>query len=569
MVIGIGAVDGMAMAKIYLIDDDACEIVRKNIGDPDEEYQRLLCAKEISSRQLERIMKTVTDNFGRENGEIFDYQLLMMEDKDFLGKIKEIIANEKVNCEYALDVVAREYIEVFANIDNDYLRERTSDIADLAKRLNFALRGKEMKTLADISEDSIVAAVDLTPSQTAGIDKDRVKGIILERGGISSHSVIIARSMGIPCIVGIPGLTRGIVHGETAIVNGKTGEVVGTPSPGDIERFKEYERNAIREKQLLNKYIKCESKTPDGFEIKVYANITSENEAVALIENGGEGVGLFRTEFLYMSSNTPPSEDLQYKVYSNIARILDGRPLIIRTLDAGGDKNIPYLNIPKEDNPFLGYRAIRYCLDHPEIFKPQIAAILRAGLCGNVKFMIPMIASIAELRRAKSIIGEVTGELSAKGIQHAKNLRLGIMIETPAAAFMAERFAGEVDFFSIGTNDLTQYLFAADRMNEKVANLNSYFHPALLKTVRYIANSANKNGIEVDICGQAGEIPALVPLWIAMGISNLSVSIPSIPKVRKLICETGKAEAAGIMEAALSLDTAEEVESHLKSQLGL
>jgi phosphoenolpyruvate-protein phosphotransferase (PTS system enzyme I) len=566
---GIGAVGGMAMARIYLMDEDTPEIIKTYVKDTEEEYQRLLKAKKVSALQLESIMKAAAENLGQENSEIFDYQLLMLEDKDFFGEIREHIVNEHVNCEYALNIVAGQYIDLFANIDNDYLRERTTDVADLAKRLNFALSGKEMKTLSGISEDSIIAAVDLTPSQTAGINKDRVKGIILERGGKSSHSVIIARSMGIPCIVGVTEIMKNAVHGDITMINGDTGEVIVSPTSDQIIEFQVYENNTLKEKQLLNKYIQCKSKTQDGFEVKVLANITSENETDSLIENGGEGVGLFRTEFMYMSNSMPPSEDLQYKTYSNIAKALNGRTLIIRTLDAGGDKNIPYLKIPKEENPFLGYRAIRYCLDNPEIFKTQISAILRAGVYSNIEFMIPMIASIVELRQTKAIIEEVKQELIKKGIQFGNNVRLGMMMETPAAAFMADRFAKEVDFFSIGTNDLTQYLFAADRMNQNVAYLNSYFHPALLHTVKHICDSAKKQGINVDICGQAGEIPILIPLWVAMGVDNLSVSIPSIPKVRKIICDTNKSNAIKILERTLALDTEEEVKSYLNGQFCL
>lgn len=563
LVTGIGAVGGMAMARTYLLDEDAAVVVKKNIVNPEDEYLRFLSAIEIAASQLEKIMKAATEDFGQENGEIFDYQLLMLEDKDFLGKIKDIISNELVNCEYALDVVARQYIELFANMDNDYLKERTSDIADLAKRLNYALVGKVPRMLSEIREDYILAAVDITPSQTAGINKDKVKGIILERGGMSSHSVIIARSMGIPCIVGVAELMKSLVHGEIVLINGTSGEVFSSPTVEQAAEFKAYRIKTDTEKKELERFKHCESKTRDGFEIKIYANITTEKDSLAMIENGGEGVGLFRTEFLYMLGSTPPSEDLQYKVYSNIAKNLGSRPFVIRTLDAGGDKNIPYLGIPPEDNPNLGYRAIRYCLENPVIFKTQIAAILRAGTYGNIHLMLPMLASVVELHRAKRMIDESREELASKGIPHSENIRIGIMMETPAAAVMADRLAREVDFFSIGTNDLTQYLFAADRMNPKVAYLNSYFHPALLRTVYHICKCAAANGIETDICGQAGEITKLVPLWAAMGVNNLSVSIPSIPRVRKLVCETVKTEAVKIMERTLSMDTAEEVEAFL------
>ena len=566
---GIGAVDGMAMARTYLLDEDVAVIIKKSIVNPEDEYLRFLSAKEIAASQLDKIMEAAVEDFGRENGEIFDYQLLMLEDKDFLGKIRDTIANELVSCEYALDAVVRQYTELFTNMDNDYLKERTSDIADLAKRLNYALAGREPRMFSDIREDFILAAVDLTPSQTVGINKDRVRGIILERGGMSSHSVIIARSMGIPCIVGVAGLMKSLVHGEIVLINGNSGEVFTSPLEGQVAEFNAYRIKTDNERKDLERFKYCESKTLDGFKIKIYANIATEKDSFAMIENGGEGVGLFRTEFLYMSGNTPPSEDLQYKVYSNIARNLGDRPFIIRTLDAGGDKNIPYLGIPAEDNPNLGFRAIRFCLENPEIFKTQISAILRAGTYGNVHLMLPMLASVVELRRAKRLIDETKDELVRKEIPHSENIRLGIMVETPAAAIMADRLAREVDFFSIGTNDLTQYLFAADRMNPRVAYLNSYFHPALLRTVNHICKCAAVNGIEADICGQAGEIPQLIPIWAAMGINALSVSIPSIPRVRKLVCETVKADAVKIMEKTLSMDTAEEVEAYLKSQFGL
>jgi len=566
--VGIGAVGGMAMAKIYIINENIPKLEKLNIEDSEKEFSRFLAAKDAAADQLRSLMDAAIGTLGKENAEIFDYQLLMLEDDDFLNRTKAIIEEEKVNAEYALNIVSCEYIEIFKNIDNDYLKERTSDIEDMTKRITFALHDKELITLSTIKEDAIVAAGDLTPSQTAGINKARVKGIVLEKGGKSSHSVIIARSMGIPCIVGISNLLANITHGELAIMNGDTGDLFLSPEEAQISSFREYENFLQKENAELDKYTNYDSKTTDGFEIKVFANITSENEVPSLLQNGGDGVGLFRTEFMYMAGCTPPTEDIQFGIYSNIASRLAGRPLIIRTLDAGGDKDIPYLNIPKEENPFLGYRAIRYCLENKELFKKQISAVLRAGLHGYVELMIPMISTIEEVRKTKYIIEEVKNELQQREIKYAENIRLGMMVETPAAAFMADKFAKEVDFFSIGTNDLTQYLFAADRMNEKVAYLNSYYNPALLKTVRYICQCANAAGIDVDICGQAGEIPELVPVWVGMGITNLSVSVPSILKVRRIICKTNKLKAAELVDIIMSLDTAKEVENYLKNKRG-
>ncbi|QOX63774.1 phosphoenolpyruvate--protein phosphotransferase [Anoxybacterium hadale] len=564
--VGIGVVPGMAKAKTYLLDEDTVLIEKRIVDDPETEYQRFLAAKEVCGAQLEEIMGAMPEHMAADNREIFDYQLLLLEDTGFLGLIQTAVQKEQVNCEYAVHIAAQKYIALFENMDNDYLKQRTIDMVDISRRLNAILTGKEQKTLTGILEDSIVAAADLTPSQTAGINRDRVKGILLEKGGSSSHSVIIARAMDIPCIVGIEGLLDQAIHGEMVIMNGSTGEVITNPTQAQTAEYEAYTAKEKIEKQQLDRYKKCATQTLDGTKMQVYANITSENDVTALLENGGEGVGLFRTEFLYMAGESLPTEELQYKVYSNIAKRLEGRPLIIRTLDAGGDKNIGSLGIEKEENPFLGYRAIRYCLDHPELFKTQISAILRAGAGGNTSFMVPMIATIDEVLRTRALAEEVKAELEKKGIPHAGAIHIGMMVETPAAAFDADRFAREVDFFSIGTNDLTQYLFAADRMNQRVTGLNSYFQPTLLRAIKHICECGKRNGIEVDICGQAGEIPALIPLWVAMGVDNLSVSIPAIPKVRKIICETRSSDAAEIMKKALLFDSAQELEEFLKQQ---
>lgn len=565
---GIGAVNGMSIAKIHVVNENTQKIEKLYIEDCKKEWMRFLNAKTAATTQLNGIMSAASEELGEENADIFDYQLLMLEDEDFLNRINFYIEQEKVNAEYALALVSDEYVELFKNIDNDYIKERTSDIEDLTKRIIFALGGKELITLSAISEDAIVAAEDLTPSQTAGINKNLVKGIILEKGGKSSHSVIIARSMGIPCIVGIPKLMETVVNGEVAIINGDTGEVFLSPDSLQINIFNEYEEFMRNEKAELSKYINCKSKTLDDIEIKIFANITAEEEVSSLIQNGGEGVGLLRTEFLFLKGSTPPTEQEQFEFYSKIAKLLYGRPLIIRTLDAGGDKNIPYLQIPKEENPFLGYRAIRYCLENRELYKSQLSAILSAASSGNIELLIPMISTIDEIRSVKELVEEVKKELEKREEKYLGRIKLGMMVETPAAAIMADKFAKEVDFFSIGTNDLTQYLFAADRMNEKVAHLNSYFAPALLRTVKHICRCANEAGIEVDICGQAGEIEELVPVWVGMGITNLSVSVPSILKVRRQICNIRKSEANELVDKLLTFDTAEETENYLKTKRG-
>lgn len=561
--LGVGAADGVAIGRVYLFHDESPVFSRLNIDDTDKELSRLDTSLAAAHEQIAEIMRKAEADGGSDNADIFDYQLLILEDVDFTGKVKNKIAEEKINCEYAVQAVCDEYIALFSKMDNGYLKERVGDMTDIKKRLLCALTGAEYQSLSELPKDTILAAYDLTPSQTAELDSKLVKGILLEKDGKLSHTVILARSMGVPCIVGLGGLLNNLAQGSAVVMDGKSGEVIENPDNSQIELYTKVRLEIEKKNKELEQYRHCRGVTLDGREVGIYANITSVGEVGRLLANGGEGVGLLRTELIYMASKTPPSEETQYRIYSQMASSLKGRPLIIRTLDAGGDKNIDYLGIEKEENPFLGVRAIRYCLANPEIFKTQISAILRAAVHGNIYLMFPMIATIEELRSAKTIVGEVRAELETNKAEYGA-IRIGMMMEMPSAAFLAQSFAKEVDFFSIGTNDLTQYLFAADRGNVKVAYLNSYFHPALLNTVYKIIQAANENDIEVEICGQAGEIPELVPLWAAMGITNLSVTIPSIPLVRKIICRTDIRQAQERLRQILLMDTAGEVGEFLR-----
>lgn len=561
--LGVGAADGVAIGRVYLFHDESPVFSRLNIDDTDKELSRLDTSLAAAHEQIAEIMRKAEAAGGSDNADIFDYQLLILEDVDFTDKVKNKIAGEKINCEYAVQAVCDEYIALFSKMDNGYLKERVGDMTDIKKRLLCALTGAEYQSLSELPKDTILAAYDLTPSQTAELDSKLVKGILLEKDGKLSHTVILARSMGVPCIVGLGGLLNNLAQGSAVVMDGKSGEVIENPDNSQIELYTKVRLEIEKKNKELEQYRHCRGVTLDGREVGIYANITSVGEVGRLLANGGEGVGLLRTELIYMASKTPPSEETQYRIYSQMASSLKGRPLIIRTLDAGGDKNIDYLGIEKEANPFLGVRAIRYCLATPEIFKTQISAILRAAVHGNIYLMFPMIATIEELRSAKTIVGEVRAELEMNKTEYGA-IRIGMMMEMPSAAFLAQSFAKEVDFFSIGTNDLTQYLFAADRGNVKVAYLNSYFHPALLNTVYKIIQAANENDIEVEICGQAGEIPELVPLWAAMGITNLSVTIPSIPLVRKIICRTDIRQAQERLRQILLMDTAGEVGEFLR-----
>lgn len=560
---GTIAVSGMAVADAYPVCEKKWDIQAREIEDVEGELKRLEKAKKECMNSLSGLIFQLQNETDEESAEILDFQLLLLEDDNYIGRIAETIRSQKVNCEYAVANRSESYRAELAALDNLYLNERTADITDLENRM--------LCMLADGARESagegawIVIAEDLTPSQIVELGREKLKGIVLEKGGMSSHCVILARSMDIPCLIGVHGALGTVKGGEKILLDCIHGEAVVSPDEKALKEYQGYKSRRDEEKADLEQFRYAKTQTKDGKWMKVYANISTETEIAELKNQGGEGVGLMRTEMLYMEKTASPDEETQYHVYSRIAEQLEERPLIIRTLDVGGDKHISYLNMPVEDNPFLGYRAIRYCLDHPEIFKPQLKAVLRAGACGRVQLMLPMISSVSEIERAKERINEVKQELCKAGIKYG-DVEVGMMVETPAAAIMADCFAKEVDFFSIGTNDLTQYLFAADRNNEKVASLNSYFHPALLRMMHYICQKAHENGIEVDICGQAGEVEELIPLWVGMGVNNLSVSIPSIPRVRRTIGRCVSDKCGKLVKRVLEFSSDKEVIKFMREE---
>ena len=549
---GTVAVGGMALSQACLFLEGQADVSPHHVENTDAELQRLQTASALCAGELSALIESLRQNAVADQAEILDFQLLLLEDENYMGRIAGIVQGEQVNCEYAVARHSRLYREELSALDNPYLNERAADISDIEQRLLRALSRRGKTALP--SHPVIAVAQDLTPSQVVELGHGKLEGIILEKGGLSSHCVILARSMGIPCIIGAAGILAQVEQGQPVLLDAEAGEIVPSPDEEAVRRYRQYQEAKQRERQSLEQFRCGKTATADGRTMKVYANITSHLEVPGILEQGGEGVGLLRTEMLYMEQDAPPDEETQFAFYSAIVKGLAGRPLIIRTLDVGGDKSIPYLGIPPEENPFLGYRAIRYCLDHPEIFKPQLAAILRAAALGPVRLMLPMVAAAGEVVRAKETVAAVRRELEDRGTA-AGPVPVGIMVETPAAAVMADQLAGLVDFFSIGTNDLTQYLFAADRNNPRVASLNSYFQPALLRMVERICRCAHEKGIEVGICGQAGEVEQLIPLWVGMGVDELSVSIPSIPRVRRRIsrCDTAACrELAGRALACIS-----------------
>lgn len=551
---------GMAYAAAALFGDKELKIERRLEEDTQLETERFEAACVRCMKTLEEIMAGVDE----ESQGILDFQLLMLEDTDYLGRVRQIIQEERCNAEYAVQRATRGYADSLSGLtDNDYLRERATDVMDLAGRLVGELMGVEGQG-PEPDTDYIAVAWDLTPSQVAAMDRKKLRGIVLEKGGMTSHAVIIARSLGIPCLIEVMGALEGVGQGQMVLLDAGNEAFISEPREEELARYRAYQEVQHRDGEELEVYRLAPTQTRDGKKMQVFANITSARDALPVVEQGGEGVGLFRTELLYMEEESaPPDEEKQFQAYRQAAEGLRGRPLIIRTLDVGGDKKIAYLGIDREENPFLGYRAIRYCLDHRALFKAQLLAILRASAFGEVRIMLPMITELRELRETRALVEEIKTELAAAGTPFDRDIALGIMVETPAAAFDAQRFAREADFFSIGTNDLAQYLFAADRGNERVSRLNCYFQPTLLRAVDHIAACAHAAGIEVGICGQAGEAPQLIPLWIAMGIDELSVSIPGVMRVRRAICMSDEQACKRLLGEVLSLDTAEETEKRL------
>ena len=565
---GMAAAAGMALAPAHIVKESRVIVENRSAASAQAELDRLDLAVSECQRHMERLMANLEGSVDPQTIEILDFQLLLLEDTDFMGKIKQNITDDLVVAEYAVLEASKEYIAYLENLtDNDYLRERTADVADLSQRLAAVLAGADL-TVAEPEGNYIAIGTDIAPSLVAELDKKKLKGIILEKGGLTSHCVILAKSLGIPCLIEVAGIQEAARPGDMLLLDAVEGRALLAPDGVCILDYERYMARDAAEKASLEAYVHCASKTPDGVEIKVFANITTKSEAEEVVARGGEGIGLFRSELLYMSqTHGPPSEEKQFAEYSQAAKTLDGRPIVIRTLDVGGDKQIEYMGIGQEANPFLGYRAIRVCLDRPDIFKPQISAILRASAFGNVWMMFPMITNIDELHAAKQTVEQVKQELTAREIPYDPGIRVGMMVETPAAAFDAERLAGEVDFFSIGTNDLAQYLFAADRSNARLAGLNSCFQPTLLRVIHSIVKAAKAAGIEVDICGQAAEIDSLIPIWLSMGVDNLSVSIPRIPAVRKRICHTHKSARDRLLDLILRMDSADQVERTLRKNI--
>ena len=563
---GIGVSPGICMGKVF-IKQDKLEIDKKNINEIDYEINRLDNAIENTKKQIENLCKITKEKIGEEESGIFEAHLLILEDPEIINQTKERIQNKKENAEWALMEITSTFVDMFKNIDNEYLKERSADLLDVSNRIIKNLMGITSFDFNSIKEPVILVAHDLTPSDTAQISKDKVLGFVTEIGGKTSHTAIMARSLEVPAIVGAENILSNVKNKDMLIIDGEKGQYIINPSEQLIKEYKMKEEKYNKYRKELLSLIGKKSVSKDGVEVELTCNIGLPKDLDSVLKNDGEGIGLYRSEFIYLDRSSLPTEDEQFEAYKIVAKKMNGKPVVIRTLDIGGDKNLSYLEFPNEENPFLGYRAIRFCLDKKEIFKTQLRALLRASSFGNIKIMFPMISSIGELRCAKELLNEAKEELKKEKIQFNDKLEVGMMIEIPAAAILSDLFAKEVDFFSIGTNDLIQYTTAVDRINQKISKLYTPFHPALLRLIKTIIENGHKEGIWVGMCGEVASNPTLVPIVLGMELNEFSMSPISILTVRKIIRSISKKDLKGHVEKIINLATAEEVEQYIHNNL--
>ncbi|QTL97650.1 phosphoenolpyruvate--protein phosphotransferase [Iocasia frigidifontis] len=565
---GIAASPGIAIGRVFLKAEDNIEFKEKTIDDIEKELKRLSIALENAKIELKKLMEETSEKLGQKEAEVFEAHLMLVDDLELIEPIKEKIKDEKINAEAAIAQTINFFSQMFAELDDEYIKAREADIKDVGKRLIRILSGQG-KSTTELEENTIVVAIDLSPSDTAQLDTAKVFGFVTQEGSRTSHTAIMARSLGIPAVVGVGkelsvSIKQGrLVSGQTIIVDGNGGQVFINP---DFETEHEYQQKREKyqqEQERLKKYKNKEALSKDGKKVEVCGNIGNIRDIESILEYGGQGIGLFRTEFLYMDRDTLPSEKEQFEVYRQVAEKMDGKPVVIRTLDIGGDKELPCLNLPKEMNPFLGYRAIRICLDQPDIFKTQLKAILAASNYGNIKIMYPMVSSVDEVKSANRILWECKKELAKEGKGYSQDLEVGIMVEVPAAVMEADIIAQEVDFFSIGTNDLIQYTIAVDRVNEKVAQMYTPYHPAVLKLIKKTIDSAHQAGIWVGMCGEAAADELLLPFLLGVGLDEFSMSAVSILRIKELLSKWTVEEADEISKRVLKLQSAEKIKKFL------
>lgn len=569
MLRGIGTSKGIGIGKALVLPKENIVISNKTIEDVDGEIQRFYDATEGFIKETEKLIEDLTNKLNGDdrNAAVLKNQLYLVKDVELIKGIESSIRDKKLNGEAAVDENCNQLINMFAGMDSEAMHQRIADIEDMKNRLIRIMQGAVDINLTHLPDNTIIIAEEIHPSVTASMDTEHVVGIVSERGGETSHASILARALEIPAVLSAKDICSQVNNGDEVIIDGAYGEVFVRPIERTLRIYEkkkaQYEESVRELKEFINK----QTESADGHRYMLAANIGNAEDAAKAMANGAEGVGLFRTEFLFMNGNSMPTEQQQFEEYKKAAVLLKGKPLTIRTLDIGGDKDIQYMGLTKETNPFLGYRAIRFCLDRVDIFTTQLKAILRASAYGNIRILIPMVTSLSEILAVKRIVKGICKALDKDDIKYDKDIKIGVMIETPAAAVMADVLAGEADFFSIGTNDLTQYMLAVDRGNENVAYLYSVFNPAVLRVIKNIIDCAHEKNIEVGMCGEAAGNEYMIPLLIAMGLDEFSVTYSKVPETRKNIASWTIKESLSILDTVLGFSEEKEVSNYLNDYI--
>ncbi|NEF46981.1 phosphoenolpyruvate--protein phosphotransferase [Staphylococcus aureus] len=557
---GIAASDGVAIAKAYLlVEPDLTFDKNEKVTDVEGEVAKFNNAIEASKVELTKIRNNAEVQLGADKAAIFDAHLLVLDDPELIQPIQDKIKNENANAASALTDVTTQFVTILESMDNEYMKERAADIRDVSKRVLSHILGVELPNPSMIDESVVIVGNDLTPSDTAQLNKEFVQGFATNIGGRTSHSAIMSRSLEIPAIVGTKSITQEAKQGDMIIVDGLNGDVIVNPTEDELIAYQDKRERYFADKKELQKLRDADTVTVDGVHAELAANIGTPNDLPGVIENGAQGIGLYRTEFLYMGRDQMPTEEEQFEAYKEVLEAMDGKRVVVRTLDIGGDKELSYLNLPEEMNPFLGYRAIRLCLAQQDIFRPQLRALLRASVYGKLNIMFPMVATINEFREAKAILLEEKENLKNEGHDISDDIELGIMVEIPATAALADVFAKEVDFFSIGTNDLIQYTLAADRMSERVSYLYQPYNPSILRLVKQVIEASHKEGKWTGMCGEMAGDETAIPLLLGLGLDEFSMSATSILKARRQINGLSKNEMTELANRAVDCATQEEV----------
>lgn len=561
---GIAGSEGIGIGNVVLIEEREIKIENKKVEDADAQLSKLQAAIEKFVADTTVMAEKMDVTVGKKDADILRGHIQMLQDPMIEEQISALILSEKITAEMAIDQVLEQTAEMFAQIPDELLQQRATDFRDIKTRMLKILLGIEDVDISQVPAGTVLVARDLTPSMTAGINPDNIEGILTEVGGRTSHSAILARAMEVPAVLSVENICSIVKNGDKVVLDGTSGEAVLNPDEETIAKFEEMYKTFQDEKTLLKAYAGKPSATKDGTKVELVCNIGKPEDAKKAVECDGEGIGLFRTEFLFMDRDSMPTEEEQFEAYKSVAEKMKGKPVIIRTLDIGGDKEIPYLGLEKEENPFLGFRAIRYCLQRKDIYETQLKALVRASAFGKIKIMVPLVTGVDELRQVKAMVAEIMKKCDSEGIAYNKNIEIGVMMETPAACMMADALAKEAAFFSIGTNDLTGYTMAVDRGNAKVAYLYSTYNPAVLRAIKRIIECGKKEGIMVGMCGEAAADSKLIPLLLAFGLDEFSVSATSVLKTRKTISDCDMEECKALADKVMQCVTEEEVLQLLK-----